>query len=252
MIGEFLTRDFDVTIMHPRDSEAAEEQVDAIIIRNTWNEKNYGEPEPWYDRWRNKPWLPIHDDLYVRQGEYKDYLLQLYQQGYPVIPSVDAIRNVSQLPETDFYFIKPKDGFDAIGARKLSRDELLSLNPEHFLIQPFVDFQHELSFYYLDKELQHALYAPDKTKRWDLVPFEPSTADIAFAKKFNDWDPQRYGIVRIDACRLTNGELLLVEVTDQGGAYLSVPELPGDLRERFLEHLSASLKKTITRKPRKV
>src|ERR1700684_197811 len=119
MIGEFLTRDFVVTCMHPRDSETAEELADVIVIRNIWNEENYGEPEPWYDRWRSKPWLAIHDDLYMREGEYKDYLLRLYQQGYPVIPSVDAIQDLPRLPETELYFIKPKNGFDAIGAREI-------------------------------------------------------------------------------------------------------------------------------------
>lgn len=249
IISDFLRRDYDVTLCHPRNCEVFEGEADAIIIRNIWNEKEYGKPEPWYKRWRGKK-LPIHDDLYVREGDYysgagetKDYLIWLTKNGFPVVPSIDDIKNLHELPEANTYFIKPKDGFDAINARKISKAELLALNPQHYLIQPFVDFEYEISFYYLDKKLQYTLYAPDKTKRWDLVEFVPSESDIAFAQKFINWNLQKYGIERVDACRLKNGELLLVEITDQGGAYLSIQELSEELRNTFLENLSKSIKK---------
>jgi hypothetical protein len=251
-ISDFLKRDFEIQLCHPRDCEPFEDVVDAIIIRNIWNEANYGQPEPWYKRWRSKPNLPIHDDLYIRSGDFstgagesKDYLMDLTRERFPVIPSVDDIRDIKQLPDTDTYFIKPKDGFDAINARKLSRAELVALNPKHYLIQPFIDFEYEISFYYLDKQLQYTLYAPDKMKRWDLIPFTPSEKDIQFAETFIRWNKQRHGIERIDACRLKNGELLLIEISDQGGVYLSVPDLPQDIKTPFLEKLSRSIRKVV-------
>ena len=249
LMSNFLRRDFRVIICHPADCEELEDKADAIIIRNIWNEKEYGKPEPWYKRWRGKK-LPIHDDLYVREGDYysgagetKDYLIWLTKNGFPVVPSIDDIKNLHDLPEADAYFIKPKDGFDAINARRISKTELLELNPQHYLIQPFVDFEYEISFYYLNKKLQYTLYAPDKTKRWDLVEFVPSERDIVFAQKFIDWNMQKYGIERIDACRLKNGDLSLIEITDQGGAYLSAQDLSEGLRNTFLENLSASIRK---------
>jgi len=148
---------------------------------------------------------------------------------------------LANLPETERYLIKPKDGFDAINVRKLTKSELIALNPQHYLIQPFVDFDYELSFYYLDKRLEYSLYAPNKGRRWDLVEFSPSASDREFAEKFVRWNPQKRGIERIDACRLKNGELLLVEISDQGGVYLSLPELRSNIREEFLANLVRSI-----------
>jgi hypothetical protein len=243
LIADFLRRDFQVLVCHPADSETLEESVDIILVRNYWNDARYGESEPWYDRWRSKPSLPIHDDLYVRSGSGKDYLLELYDQDFPVIPSVDDVSNLDALPDTDTYFIKPKDGFSSINTQKLSRKELLMLNPQGYLIQPFVDFEYEISFYYLDKKLQYTLYAPDKDERWDLEACTPSESDILFAERFIRWNKQGRGIERIDACRLRDGSLQLVEITDQGGAYLSISRLPEDIRNVFLENLSESLQR---------
>ncbi|MEJ0053871.1 MAG: hypothetical protein WDN10_04080 [bacterium] len=248
LIRDFLRRDFDVALMHPRDCEPFEDAADAIIIRNTWNTKDYGKPEPWYGRWRAKPWLPIHDDLYVREYEqddsdgWKGYLLWLSRNGFPVIPTVDRVGDIGQLPNGGDYFIKPKNGFSGINARRLSRDELLALAPRHYLIQPFIDFTYEISFYYLDGKLQYVLYAPDTRKRWELEEFDPSERDIAFAKVFIDWDRQKRGIIRVDACRTETGDLLLTEVTDQGGVFLSVTRLSDTTRGRFLENLSRSIR----------
>lgn len=241
LIADFLRRDFSVVLCHPADTEIYEDSVDCILVRNYWNNSNYGKAEPWYERWRKKHDLPIHDDLYIKTGESKDYLIELYATGFPVIPSVDDIHDLKLLPETDTYFIKPKDGYSAINARKISTQELVELDPKHYLIQPFIDFEYEISFYYLDKELQYTMYAPDTAKRWDLVELEPSAADVRFAERFVQWNKQRRGIERIDACRLADGSLLLVEITDQGGAYLSVPLLSTGTRASFLSNLSRSL-----------
>ncbi|HEY0010530.1 MAG TPA: hypothetical protein VGB97_01285 [Candidatus Paceibacterota bacterium] len=241
LISDFLRRNFTVVLCHPADCEPFEDSVDRILIRNYWNSARYGESEPWYDRWRTKPQLPIHDDLYMKQGYGKDYLLELYASGFPVIPSIDSIESLDALPSSEAYFIKPKDGYSAINAREVSRMELLELKPQHYLIQSFVDFEYEISFYYLDKKLQYTLYAPDKAERWGLAELEPSADDIAFAERFVQWNKQTYGIERIDACRLRDGSLQLVEITDQGGAYLSVPLLSEKTRHTFLSNLSSSL-----------
>lgn len=246
IISNYLRQYFQLVICHPADCESVEDGVDEIIIRNTWNEKDYGEPPLGYENRFQIKGLNVHDDLYKRFGEDKDYLLGLYRNGYPVIPTVDTIADLYQLPEANEYFIKPKDGFDAIGARKINKEDLVKLNPVRYLIQPFVDFKYEISFYYLDKQLQYTLYAPDKTKRWDLVEYTPGVSDINFAEQFIGCNIQSRGIERVDACRLKNGELLLVEMTDQGGVYLSVPLLKKEVRDRFFGNLKESLLRRIT------
>ena len=250
IISNYLHQYFQVILCHPTDCEGVEDMVDEIIIRNTWNEKDYGKPSLGYkNRFRFKG-LNVHDDLYKRPGEDKDYLLDLYRSGYPVIPTIDTIADLKQLPEAKEYFIKPKDGFDAIGARKIKKANLIKLNPAQYLIQPFVDFEYEISFYYLEKKLQYTMYAPDRIKRWDLVDYNPSKSDLKFAGQFIKWNLQKHGIERIDACRLKTGQLLLMEITDQGGAYLSLPLLKEVVKARFLINLEKSLLHRITQKRR--
>ncbi len=245
IISNYLRDYFKIILCHPDDCQDIEEKVGGIIIRNTWNDSKYGKPgSGYYERFRKKG-LKVHDYLYTYPGEDKDYLIDLYKKGYPVIPSVDTVKSLSQVPETDVYFIKPKDGFSAIGARKITKEELIELNPEYYLIQPFVDFEYEISFYYIDKKLQHVLYAPNKEDRWALIPFTPSEHDLSFAQQFIEWNPQKYGIERIDACRLKDGSLLLVEITDQGGVYLSMPLLSDSLRENFLKNLVISIERNV-------
>ena len=175
-------------------------------------------------------------------GESKDYLIWLYKNGFPVIPSVDNIKDLGSLPATDEFFIKPQDGFSGINARKINKKDLVTLNPKHYVIQPFIDFEYEVSFYYLDKAFAYALYAPDKSQRFgSLTLYEPTPEDMVFADKYVKWNLQKRGLERVDACRTRDGKLLLTEMTDQGGAYLSILHVPELERTRFLEHLSRSL-----------
>lgn len=92
------------------------------------------------------------------------------------------------------------------------------------LIQPEIDFEYEVSFYFVDDILEYALYAPDKKQRWKLEKYDFSNDDIAFARKFIEWNKIKHGMQRVDACRSKDGQLLLVELEDLN-PYLSVLEL---------------------------
>ena len=39
------------------------------------------------------------------------------------------------------------------------------------MIQPRVDFEFEVSFYFVDRVFHYALHAPDRARRWDLQPY---------------------------------------------------------------------------------
>ena len=56
--------------------------------------------------------------------------------------------------------------------------------------------------------------APDPQRRGALEPYEPTAADIVFARRFVDWPDLPHGIQRVGACRTQAGELLLVELED--------------------------------------
>ena len=134
--------------------------------------------------------------------------------------------------------IKPKDGADSIGLECLTKEKLLkrNLTDGDTLIQPAIDFKYEVSFYFINDKLEYALYAPDKSKRWELQKYNFTNEDIKFAEKFIKWNKIKNGIQRVDACRTQDGKLLLVELEDLN-PYLSILELDENTREKFIMDL---------------
>lgn len=136
--------------------------------------------------------------------------------------------------------VKLKNGADSIGMEFLSMEEVLKIDIKGRLIQPYLDFEYEVSFYYLNNSFQYALYAPYKEKRWDLQEYKPSKDDLTFAEKFVRWNNMERGIVRIDACRLKDNSLLLVEVEDLN-PFLSLDALSESKRKNFIENFISAL-----------
>lgn len=101
-----------------------------------------------------------------------------------------------------------------------------------------------VSFYFIDKEFSYFLYATNKDKRWELKEYVPTEEDVAFAKRFIDWNNLDWGIQRVDACRSEQGRLLLVELEDLN-PYLSLLELTEETRENFIEAIKISLQKAL-------
>ncbi|MCM3675261.1 hypothetical protein M3699_15595 [Peribacillus simplex] len=112
------------------------------------------------------------------------------------------------------------------------------------LVQPFINLEYEVSFYFIDKEFQYAHYASDKVQRRELKEYAPTEEDLTFAYKFIEWNNLDWGIQRVDACRNEQGELLLVELEDLN-PYLSLLELSDETRKNFVEAMKKSLLKTL-------
>ena len=108
------------------------------------------------------------------------------------------------------------------------------------LIQPLIDFEYEVSFYFLDNVFQYALFAPYKNKRWELIEYLPSPDDLLFAKRFVEWNHISHGIQRVDAFRLPDDSLLLVELEDFN-PFLSLEALEKKKREDFIQAFIAAL-----------
>ena len=171
----------------------------------------------------------------------KEYLLNLTKLGFPVIPTVDKLTELSALGQPEKYMVKIKDGADSIGMEILTKEELFNIDLGNKLIQPFLDFEYEISFYYLNDEFQYALYAPDKNKRWELKEIEAKPEDILFANKFIEWNNMQHGITRVDACKLKDNSLLLVELEDLN-PFLSIELLHEEKQEKFISRLIKILK----------
>ncbi|MGV9246228.1 hypothetical protein [Streptomyces sp. NPDC003710] len=236
-----LRADFDIALCHPLDAAALMDGFDAVVVRNSGPVLHYQEA---YDAFRARAaahGTRVYNPLTGRADMAgKRYLLELTAAGFPVIPTVDRPEDLGRLPEAAQYAVKPKAGADSIGLDFVPRPRLAEVTWGDLLVQPRIDFRYEVSFYYVDDAFQYALHAPDPERRWVLEPYEPTEADLAFARRFIDWNTLDHGIQRVDACRTRDGGLLLVELEDLN-PYLSLDLVPGRTRDAFVAALKASL-----------
>ncbi|GGU38344.1 hypothetical protein [Streptomyces lavendofoliae] len=236
-----LRADFDIALCHPLDAAALMDRFDAVVVRNSGPVLHY---QAEYDAFRERATAHgtrVYNPLTGR-GDMagKQYLLELTRAGHPVIPTVDRLQDLDLLPDTGQYVVKPKAGADSIGLRFVPADALGPIAEGDVLVQPRVDFRYEVSFYYVDDTFQYALYAPDPARRWELEPYAPTEADLAFARRFIDWNTLGHGIQRVDACRTREGGLLLVELEDLN-PYLSLDLVDDRTRDAFVSGMTASL-----------
>jgi hypothetical protein len=245
-----LRDSFDIALCHPLDAAALMDAFDVVVVRNSGPVLHYQKE---YDAFREQAMardIRVYNPLTGR-GDMagKQYLLDLTAAGYPVIPTIDRPEDMHLLPEAAQYAVKPKTGADSIGLTFVPREQLGDLAYGDILVQPRIDFRYEVSFYYVDDAFQYALHAPDPERRWVLEPYEPTDADLAFARHFIDWNTIDHGIQRVDACRTQEGELLLVELEDLN-PYLSLDLVSDRTRDAFVASMTASLHRFLDSQPR--
>lgn len=237
-----LKEEFDIALCHPLNSKSFEKEADLIVFRNTGPVSGFRKTfDEFVERVKTDNLKTFNEFTGKADMQGKQYLLDLTARDYPVIPTIDSIENLELLGDCEKYVIKPKDGADSIGLEFLDKKELLKRNLENTLIQPAIDFEYEVSFYFINNTLEYALYAPDKEKRWELERYDFTRKDKEFALKFIEWNTIENGIQRVDACRTRDGRLLLVELEDLN-PYLSLLELDSKTRERFMNDFMNALK----------
>jgi hypothetical protein len=234
---------FNLLIVNPTQAISFIDCADIIVFRNTG-------PVIHYQEYFNAFLIAVKDHHVKTFNSFdgkadikgKQYLLDLTKAGYPVIPTVDTTEDIHKLGSPDQYILKLKNGADSIGMQMISKAELLAIGSADKLIQPFLDFKYEVSFYYLNNKLQYALYAPDKHKRWELKEYQPTSDDLLFADRFIEWNNIQRGISRVDACRIKDGSLLLVELEDLN-PFLSLDLLSEQNRGIFINGFIEELKR---------
>ena len=237
-----LKEHFNVLIGHPQQALSFLNTADIIVYRNIGCVLHF---EDYYREFlktveeKNIITFNSFDGKGDQQG--KQYLLDLQDEGYAVIPTAVDIYEIEKLGNPQKYIVKLMNGADSVGMEILNKEELLAANPKGKLIQPLIDFQYEVSFYYLNDTFQYALYAPNKEKRWELIEYEATQEDLGFAYQFLKWNNMERGITRVDACRLKDGSLLLVELEDLN-PFLSLNLLSEEKREDFLRNFIEALK----------
>ncbi|MGW2471305.1 hypothetical protein [Streptomyces bauhiniae] len=238
---------FDLALCHPMDAAALMDGFDAVVVRNSGPVLGYhAEYEAFRARALETGTLVYNPLTGKADMAGKGYLLDLTVAGLPVIPTVDRAEDLHRLPAADRYVVKPTYGADSLGLRTVpaSRVAEAPVADGSVLVQPHIDFVHEMSFYFVDDDFQYALYAPDPRDRWELKPYRATAADLEFARGFIDWNALGHGIQRVDACRTLDGELLLVELEDLN-PYLSLDVLPEEEQEAFVGTFTASLSRFV-------
>lgn len=240
-ITERMKDHFDVVLCHPKNSHSFESDVDLVVFRNTGPVSGFREVYDDFVRRVKTNGIRTFNEFTGKADMCgKQYLLDLTLDNFPVIPTVNSIDDLDLLFETENYVVKPIDGADSIGLEFLDKDELLKRDLKDALIQPAIDFEYEVSFYFVNDELEYARYAPDKSRCWDLEKYDFTSDDEDFARKFIDWNDIARGIQRVDACRTRDGELLLVELEDLN-PYLSILDLDSQTRDKFIDDLILAL-----------
>lgn len=236
-----LRRHFDVALCDPLGAEGLMDGFDVVVIRNSGPVIYYQDA---YERFRTsalESGVRVFNELTGKADQRgKQYLLDLFAAGFPVIPTVEDVGDVGAIPEASHYAVKPKLGADSVGLQFLAHDELESIPLSDTLIQPQIPFAYEVSFYFVDRTFQYALHAPDPEVRWGLQQYEPTDEDLSFAQRFVDWNSIDHGIQRVDACRTRDGDLLLVELEDLN-PYLSLDVVPQPQRASFVTEMASSI-----------
>ncbi|WP_121745460.1 hypothetical protein [Streptomyces sp. E2N166] len=243
-----LREDFDLALCHPGEAAALLDAFDAVVVRNSGPVLGH---QAAYDAFRERAaerGTRVYNQLTGRADMVgKQYLLDLTAAGYPVIPTVGQPQDLHRLPPADEYVVKPRLGADSVGLRFVPADRLWETvrgDAGDLLVQPRVDFAHEISFYFVDHDFQYALYAPHPDRRWRLEPYDASPQDLDFARRFIEWNGIDHGIQRVDACRAPGGELLLVELEDLN-PYLSLDALDEAGRGSFVTALRTALRRLL-------
>ncbi|MTE18053.1 hypothetical protein F0L17_02685 [Streptomyces sp. TRM43335] len=240
-----LREEFHIALCHPSDVVALMDDFDAVVVRNSGPVLHHREAWESFRARALERGTKVFNQLSGR-GDMagKRYLVELTEAGEPVIPTVDRRERLDRLPRAAEYVVKPELGADSIGMETVPAERLgeiaLDLDPD-LLVQPKVDFRYEVSFYFVDRDFRYALYAPDPARRWELERYEPTTADLAFARRFVEWNAVDHGIQRVDACRTVEGELLLVELEDLN-PYLSLDRVDAATGDAFATAVIASLR----------
>jgi hypothetical protein len=245
LLSSLLRPEFTVAVCHPHDAAALMAAFDVVVVRNSGPVLHYQERYDAFKQQARAAGTRVYNPLSGRADmEGKAYLVELSAAGFPVIPTVSRYGDLGRLPDVTEYVVKPMAGADSIGMEFVPAERLAGLGGKMAggttLVQPCVPFRYEVSFYFVDRDFQYALYAPDPLRRWELRPYEAQPADLEFARRFIDWNGLTHGIQRVDACRAPDGELLLVELEDLN-PYLSLELLDNGTRDAFVARLTASL-----------
>jgi hypothetical protein len=245
MLVRDLEEVFSVRTCLPGEAVGLMGDVDVVVVRNSGPVAAYPDAYAEFRERALRTGQPVYNELAGKADMVgKQYLPDLFAAGYPVIPTVQSAGELGLLPTADRYVVKPLLGADSAGLYVATADDLAAAPPAGMLIQPRVEIVEEISYYFVDDAFVYALRTSAPQRRWDLVPHEPDAAELAFARRFIEWNDIRHGIQRVDACRTAQDELLLVELEDLN-PFLSLDRTTDAVRRTFVGAFVAAIERLV-------
>ena len=232
--------------------EKMDEKFDVIIRRNAWVEdeketENYGIKDDLLKR-RLKGKKIKTVNLDGLDGHGKQYLCKLFEEGKNVIPTVDSLDRLNELPEAKEYVLKDSESFGSgIGQKIVSGVDLEKEFEDGYLIQPKLKFKSEVQCYFVGQNFMYAHeYVPSKYPDYpEPILIELNEKERGLAEEFAKYSCLETGFQRIDFLKLENDELILLEIEDTG-PHMSLEFLETDLRERVLEEYKENVYKYLS------
>lgn len=222
-----------VTLSDADSDEALDDFYDVFIKRNTWGEEPGDVEKYWQNttkisqRLRDKKCVNLNGLFDNENG--KTYLVDLYRQGLPVIPSS---YDFADLPVAEKYLLKPIKSYDGIDQKVVDRFAEI---PEGYLVQPKMDFVCEVQFYFVGTKFEYAqLYSPSKVPDYpDPEKYQPTETEMKMVQEIANLNKDLIGVQRLDFLKLKSGELLLMEIED-GSPHLGLSRLDEKTLAQFL------------------
>lgn len=242
----FIARSFirdghHVTLARQDYDEKMDELFDVIAIRNIWHfdsinyEKHKNDMINLRKRLKNKN-IPTINLYGTFDDSGKVYLEKLYNDGYPVIPTTTTLSELNNYSNDDVLLLKPINGYEGYGIVEKHKNEIIET--KGFVIQPKINFEKEVEFYFINKEFQFVLeFVPSKKPVYPIPQlYDYSQEELKIAQNFaNLCDKKFIGVQRIDFLKTVDGKLLLLEIGDSS-PYLNLNSLDEDTRNKFLEN----------------
>lgn len=228
-----------VTLVNKYYDKALEYEYDIFIKRYSWIEDadsfTVGAEESDYETRilsKNLPRINF-DGKFDNQGKY--YLANLYQLGYSVVPTITDIAHLDKLGYSEKYLIKPINGYACYGIIETDKNNISSQWNHNYVIQPKIDFNSEVQFYFVGNKFQFAQeFVPKKLLSHNNAKFYTPTCDeIQLAETFANLNGTDFnGVQRIDFLKTEQG-LLLSELEDDS-PYMAIEALPISGRTAFI------------------
>lgn len=236
----FLADGHDVDLVPVHYDVALEEQCDIVIRRNTWanteeeTDALYVNNHTLCERLSKKSIKTVN--LLGLDGVGKQYLCEMFDQNFPVIPTICKKEDIPRLPEVSKYVSKNIKSFGSgLHQRILSQEQLETDYQNGDILQPFMQFQGEVQCYYVGTELMYVFYySPSKFPDYPEPSLMELTAEQkAQADRFAQYSKLQHGFQRIDFLHMPDDSFLLMEIEDHA-PFMSLFRLPDTLQQKVL------------------